>query len=61
MKSVIFLFIYLFSYSLHNLPEKQDIKNNTEIRYTYQFVNYKTGIYKLLENTDINHTTLVIF
>ena len=28
MKSVIFVFIYLFSYTLHNLPEKQDIKNN---------------------------------
>ena len=32
-----------------------------EIRYTHQFVNFETGIDKLLENNNINHTILLIF
>ena len=34
---------------------------NIEIRYTYELVNSKTGIYKLLENNNINHTILLIY
>ena len=32
-----------------------------EKRYTYQLVNSKTGIDKLLENNKITHTILLIY
>ena len=58
-ESVIFMLIYLFTYLLNNVPEKQD--RNIEIRYTYQCLKFKTGIGKLLESNNINHNILLIY
>ena len=56
---MIFVLTYSFAHVFKTYLRKK-IKN-IEIRYTYQFANFKTDIDKLLENNNINHTILLIY